>query len=253
MACQISVIMPLRNAAVYLAETLRSYRDNASPRMELLVVDDGSTDQSLAVLQQSGLAHRLFHACGVGPAAARNLALGQAEGLLTAFLDADDLWPRQTLARLAGVLHSQPQVRICAGRIQTFSTGEVAPEISHRLRAQAFYGVNLGAALFYTEDLRRLGGFDETLRFDEDTDLWIRCWEQGLEKRLIADTTLMYRLHSDNMTRQIQNNALALLPLLKRRRDRRSAGEESKPTQQSLAHYLGWLAPEQGFPASPQQ
>jgi len=235
---EISVIMPLYNGETYLAETLESYQRNAFPGVELIVVDDGSTDSSVEILKTKVPSVKLLTQTNGGPSKARNLALQKAEGTYIAFLDADDLWPPGTLEKLHGALSHNLEAGIAQGKIETFASGPVAEQIRHRLKDEPFYGVNLGSSLFKREDLLRMGGLDETLRHGEDTDFWFRCWEEGLEKTLVPHITLRYRLHNHNMTTEAASDAKMLLPLLKKHRDR-MRGRTPKSSV-SLTEYLGW-------------
>lgn len=237
---EISVIMPLFNSEEHLAETLESYRTNAFPGVEIVVVDDGCTDGSIGILQDRVPGCRLLHQKNGGPARARNLALQHAAGTYIAFLDSDDLWPEGTLRRLHQAITSH-DAHIAQGKVETFATGEVAASIQHRMKPEPQYGLNLGAALWRRADLDRMNGFDEALRFGEDTDLWFRCWEEGLSKALVPEVTLRYRLHQTNMTTEARSDALDLLPILKRHRDR-MRGKPPQPSE-GLAEYLGWVQP----------
>jgi len=232
--------MPLYNAEVHLAETLESYRRNAFAGVELLVVDDGCTDGSVGILESLMPECQLLKQKNGGPARARNLALREARGKYIAFLDSDDLWPDGTLQLLYQAMATSG-VHIAQGKIETFADGEIADSIKHRWRSEPQYGLNLGAALWRREDLERLNGFDEALRYGEDTDLWFRCWEEELRKKLVPEVTLRYRLHQTNMTTEARSDALDLLPILKRHRDR-MRGRPPRLSQ-GMAEYLGWVQP----------
>jgi len=238
----VSVIIPVLNAVRYLPESLQSLRQNCGVQMELVVVDDGSTDHSLEIVRESGLASTILKQSRRGPAAARNRGLEVASGEYVAFLDADDIWPAGTLVRLSEVLEGLPQVGVCQGKVATLAQPEVHPRLRRRILPQPSYTVNLGSALFRRELFRRVGGFDESLRFDEDTDLWMRLWEAGVEKERIPDVTLQYRLHAENMTVEAEENSRALLVLLKKHKDR-MAGRTVSPQKQGLAIFLGWTQP----------
>lgn len=235
----VSVVMPVYNGQEHLPETLECLRAEACQvDLELISVDDGSDDTSLDILQDSGLPGQVLRQSRKGPAAARNLGIGQARGEFVAFLDADDLWPEGSLALRCLTLRTEEHLAVCQGLVKTFATGPVPPRLTSRLRQQPFRAVNLGSALFRRSLLQTLGGFDESLTFDEDTDLWIRLWEAGVSKGWLEETCLLYRLHAQSMTRHAPEDARALLPLLKRHKDRMSG--QPVRSQVSLSAYLGW-------------
>lgn len=233
----ISVIMPVFNAERYLPETLGSFLRNRLPGVELVAIDDGCTDRSVEIIREAVPDARILVLGGAGPSKARNAGMGASQGDCIAFLDSDDLWPDGTLKRLITTMEAT-NAAIVQGRIETFADGEVAAGIKHRMKEAPFYGVNLGSFLIERRVAEQLNGLDESLRFGEDTDFWIRCWEQGVEKVTVDEVTLRYRLHTHNMSVQAASDAKMLLPLLKRHRDR-MAGRQPKSSV-SLSCYLGW-------------
>ena len=236
----VSVVMPVLNGMAYLPQALESYAQNRWEGVELWAVDDGSQDGSRECLQASGWVDCLLEGPGQGPAAARNCALRRCSGEYVAFLDADDQWPAGSLRARWEALQGSPQQEVAQGRVMTQVEESLAPRLASRVLEQPRYAVNLGSALFRKSCLDRVGLLDESLRFDEDTDLWIRLWEEGVMPVRLEAVCLEYRLHDQNMTREAQDNARALLPLLKRHRDRMAARPEVLAPGQSLASYLGW-------------
>lgn len=234
----VSVILPVRNGARFLPQTLDSIAANATVEMEVIAVDDGSTDASPAILRSNPLVSRVLVLSGKGPAAARNAGLQAASADFVAFLDADDLWPRATLERLLRGLRESPEAQVSQGKVATLAEADLHPRLRHLVLAEPTYLVNLGSALFRRETVLALGGFEERLRYGEDTDLWVRLWEQGAHKAMIPDTTLLYRLHGENMSCQAPPNSRALMPVFKRHMDR-MAGRKHSP-RESLASFLGW-------------
>jgi glycosyltransferase involved in cell wall biosynthesis len=97
----ITAIIPVHNGERHLAEAIQSVLAQTLPPGEIIVVDDGSTDASAAIAQSFGAPVRVLAQPNLGPAAARNLGLAHATGDLLAFLDADDLWTPNKLARQA--------------------------------------------------------------------------------------------------------------------------------------------------------
>ena len=103
----VSVVIPVYNAARFLADAIRSVQAQRHPRIEIIVVDDGSTDGSGEVARSFAGVRCLRQANG-GIAAARNAGVHEARGNLLAFLDADDLWTPGKLALQLDVLRADP-------------------------------------------------------------------------------------------------------------------------------------------------
>ncbi|MFP5382418.1 MAG: glycosyltransferase family 2 protein, partial [Gammaproteobacteria bacterium] len=107
----ISVIMPCHNAAAFVEEAVNSVLGQSYPRVELVIVDDGSTDGSSEILQRLAAARPdmivLIYQTRTGPWAARNRALAHASGNFIAFLDADDAWHPEALTRMHAALENE--------------------------------------------------------------------------------------------------------------------------------------------------
>jgi len=182
---KVSIIIPAFNAAAFAPRAIESIMAQSWTDWELLVVDDGSTDNTLDVLATYGSALRALSQANAGPASARNLGLAQATGEYVAFLDADDWWESGKLAEQVALLDANPEVGFCStGTRVVDATGSTVGDWP----CQASF-VPLPDALFMNGALisgstsgvmarRRLvlevGGFDSALRGFEDPDLWIR-------------------------------------------------------------------------------
>lgn len=106
---RVSVIIPCYNAAPYIGATIESVLAQTLPAAEIVVVDDGSRDDSLAVLAGFGERVRILTRPNGGPAAARNMAIAHASGDFIAFLDSDDLWEPEKLARQMAEFSAHPE------------------------------------------------------------------------------------------------------------------------------------------------
>ncbi|WP_051463184.1 glycosyltransferase family 2 protein [Deferrisoma camini] len=186
----VSVVIPCFNAARYVAETLSSVLAQTYPRLEVIVVDDGSTDGTLDVLHSFREAVTVVrHDRNRGVAAARNTGAGLARGEFLAFVDADDLWTPQKLTRQIEAA-SEPDVVLLVhtdlGYIDetgaphprpwpmwTTADGDCFAEL---LRSN---GVAASAALVRRPAFERCGGFEEGLRGTEDYHLWLRLTLRG--------------------------------------------------------------------------
>jgi glycosyltransferase involved in cell wall biosynthesis len=221
----VSVIIPAYNAAHFLPEAVRSIRWQGYQPLEILVVDDGSSDNCAEVAQSLGTDVRYVRQQNAGPSAARNRGLELAQGDFIAFLDADDQWPDEKLSIQLSRLEAEPSLDLVLGRIQYVAlNGGAVPEIPFENDDNTVAHVHLGSGLYRRRAFERIGNFDESLRFSEDVDWFLRARENGLNMRILRTTTLIYRLHGQNMTQNIPAVDRSLAIVLKRSIDRRRQG-----------------------------
>jgi len=218
----VSVIIPVFNGERFLREAVQSVLDQKYSPVEIIVIDDGSTDGTAAVAKSLSESVKYLHQTNQGPAAARNRGIEAAQGSLLAFADADDLWPAGKLALQLPYLIRDPKIDIVLGRIQQVRLSET---LHHQNLAEEFadpaFSVNLGSAVIRKSVFKRIGLFDETMRYSEDVDWFMRAREAGAAIVTIDAVTLFYRHHEQNMTRGKSTSELNVLKALKRSLDRR--------------------------------
>lgn len=223
----ISVIVPAYNAARFLPEAIASIRAQRWEPLEILLIDDGSTDETPAVASAlEGV--RAFRKPNGGAASARNFGLQEARGEWISFLDADDLWPPDKLARLAPRLEADPSLDVVTGRIQ-YVQMEGALWLEYRFERpdNTVSHIHLGAGLYRKRAFQRIGGFDESLSVGDDQDWFLRAREAGLRILIVGGITLQYRLHGANMTRGATAQRLELTEVVRRSLQRRRARDGS--------------------------
>jgi len=182
----ISVIMPVYNGERFLAGALHNvFAQNYHP-LEVIVVDDGSTDGSAGIIAAFGEQIRYFHQPNAGPAVARNTGLALARGEVIAFLDVDDLWP-------PGKLHFQMQY------------------------------LQQNPAFCRKAVFARVGGFDPTIRFGEDMDWFIRLREQQVVIEKLPTLGLLYRVRPGSMTYNKTLPEVGVFDIVRRIQQRRRA------------------------------
>ena len=211
----VSVVIPVFNGERFLREAVQSVLDQQYSPLEIIVVDDGSTDNTAIVARDLPEPVRYLHQTNQGPAAARNRGIEQAQGSLIAFADADDLWPAGKLESQLPLLIKDPRIDIVLGRIQQVLLSE-AEELG-----ETGFSVNLGSAVIRKSVFERIGLFDETMRYSEDVDWFMRARESGAAIVTIDAVTLLYRQHEQNMTRGKSTAELNVLKALKKSLDRR--------------------------------
>jgi glycosyltransferase involved in cell wall biosynthesis len=191
MAPSVSVIIPTHNRAFLVQEALASVQAQTYQDFEIVVVDDGGTDGTAAALAEWREVKVLRHSQRRGVSAARNTGIAWARGQWLAFLDSDDLWLPDKLARQVAYLTSRPDVRLCQTDETWVRRGvRVNKPLSHRKVAGRIFLPSLercmispSAAMVHRQLLRDHGGFDENLPAAEDYDLWLRLtwrYEVGL-------------------------------------------------------------------------
>lgn len=202
----VSVVMPVYNAAAYLEHAAASVLAQTHHEVELVAVDDGSTDESGRLLDRLATRDarvRVFHVENGGPSAARNVALGAIVGDYVAFLDADDWFLPDKLERQLEALASHPDADLVYSDHQEYDS---ASDSYHDVR-RGDPPVPMTEMLVYrpwfapiAPLLRRrlvdaVGGFDEALRAAEDWDYWLRCAREGAFV-YAPGTVAVYRRHS---------------------------------------------------------
>ena len=211
----ISVIMPVLNGERFIAEAIASIHAQNYPNLEILVIDDGSTDNSAEIAEQMG-AIVFKQAKNTGIAAARNRGLAAARGQLIAFLDADDLWVQNKLELQLKVLQKHPDILAVTGFVeQFFMLSSRQPII-----IKTFLPV-VSAVLVRREVFDQIGIFDETMTQSEDLDWFLRLREQSLGFVMLAQILLRYRSHDTNITSDKQAVRYWALQAIHRRSKRR--------------------------------
>lgn len=203
----ISVIMPCFNAAPYVAEAVASVFGQSHANVELIVVDDGSTDGSDKVLAKLANIHKgrmqLLHASQIGPYPARNLALKQVRGEYVAFLDADDWWDLGALEKLhAAIVENGADLAYCGW--QNVGEGiqsnphvppayEAEDPVAHFVRTCPW---PIHGALLRRHIIDRLQGFSERRFASMDYDFWLRTLAVTRNIIRVPEVLAFYRWHN---------------------------------------------------------
>lgn len=217
----ISVVIPAYNASRFLAQTLRNVLAQTQPPEEVLVIDDGSTDDTAAIAESFGPPVRVFRRPNSRQAASRNFGVQQATSEWIAFIDADDLWTPDKLQRQTEVLAAHPEADVCyTDHIKFRQECEEdpmempvdGPGLKYYPAAQVRRGLLESvtflpsSVLIRRSTFLRFGGFGTTFRIVEDWDLWLRLLHAGVQFVSCDAPLLLYRMHSNNVTK----NAITL-------------------------------------------
>jgi glycosyltransferase involved in cell wall biosynthesis len=213
----VSVVIPTYNSAPYIAQTLASVLAQTVADLEVLVVDDGSTDGTPGIVRRLADPRvRLIAQTNAGVCRARNRGIAEARSGLICLLDHDDYWYPDKLQRQLDVLARHPQAGVAystferwhadpaSGRFpppESFdfsaTPDDVDPEFSGWVHHQFLLDCWMltSTSMFRREVFERCGSFDESLPFSEDWDLWLRVAREFQFVQLRLPTTL-YRMHA---------------------------------------------------------
>ncbi len=204
----VSVIIPTYNRAFYLEKAIQSVLDQSYPDFDVIVVDDGSTDNTAEVVRKfKGV--MLIQQQNLGVAVARNTGIHRTRGKYVAFLDDDDLWLPGKLEKQVAYMEDHPATGMVYSAYQTIDshdtvTGEVTHVVSGQVWHDFMFGVPIAppTVMVRREVLDTVGVFDKSLRLGEDLDLWIRIARRypihGMKEPLVQ-----YRIHNSNTAKPI--------------------------------------------------
>jgi glycosyltransferase involved in cell wall biosynthesis len=196
----VSVIIPTFNRELFLPEALASvYAQNSAP-LQVIVVDDGSTDNTAAVVRGWGTDLEYVYQANRGPAAARNTGIQHAKGEWVTFLDSDDVWSANGLRRQLELTETYPSARVIWGTLQIMRQHETnlalfepcgLPVLLH-----SFETALIHRTLF---ESTQVGLLNESAFIGEDTDWFCRLFEQHVEIVVHQEVVSFYRWHQSNL------------------------------------------------------
>ncbi len=218
----VSVIIPAWNGAAFLAEAIESVKYQRYEKIEILVIDDGSTDETEQVARRFANEIRYIHRPHKGVAAARNRGLDEAQGGIIAFLDVDDLWPPYKLDLQLDALRDET-LEMVLGSTRFERTVEKAkgPLAKCGLESTFFY-YHLSSGLYRRSVFETVGRFDERLDLSEDIDWFLRAREAGVRAKVLRQETTIWREHGGNISVGKSFKDLKLFKIFKKSLERRA-------------------------------
>ncbi len=227
----VSVVIPAYNAATFIAETIESVQQQSYEHWEMLVVDDGSTDETAAVVRQYATAEariRLISQPNGGVSKARNRGVEEAHGELIAFLDADDRWLPDKLAAHVEFMRSHPQASASFARAELIQfDGTATRRTTHNFVEQVavqdvLYNnptITTSNIVIYKSVFERLGGFDESMGHDEDIELLFRLtYRSDLALMGLNRILLQYRLCENGLSSNLAKMEAGWMTLMEKAR-----------------------------------
>lgn len=230
---RVSVIIPVRNGKDFLQEALDSVLQQSFTNLELLLIDDGSTDDDYDRYALQDPRIRVIHLPGMGVSRARNVGMAQSRGDLLAFLDADDVWFPGKLQAQVSYFDAHPDVGVVFGKFirwQALPSGGFAPasslmrdagqlncadpERSGWLYTRLLDGllVGMNTAVVRRTVYEAIGGFNEALRQGEDYDFWLKA-SRVAEMHSLNGPIALYRIHGASAMHRLspENHLVNLL------------------------------------------
>jgi glycosyltransferase involved in cell wall biosynthesis len=218
----VSVIIPVYNGEPYLSNAIDNILAQTYRPIEIVVVNDGSTDNSDAVARRykKDIVYAVQE--NRGPGAARNKGLLLASGNIVAFLDVDDLWSENKLSVQLADLTSDASVEIVLGLTQVMRLRTSQEDkLNFEKWGDPICVLSLAAGVFRRSVFDKVGFFDETLYYGEDVDWFMRARETGVKITILQEVGLFYRLHASNMTLDAVQRDKYLVRAYKKSLDRR--------------------------------
>jgi glycosyltransferase involved in cell wall biosynthesis len=233
----IAVITPVRDGIAYLRETIQSVMAQQYASLEMIVIDDGSTDGSGALARSTGVC-RVIETPRVGPAGARNAGIGASKSDLLFFLDADDLMCPSALDASVAALLRAPEAGFAQGCARNFIS---KPDGTINLFTPPYRFINLSSGLWRRGVFDTVGLLDESLRYCEDLDFFMRCWERDIQRVTMDCVMFHYRRHPGNMTRGLKGAGFGTVRAYRKRIERIRGGEYDPlvPRRVTWPEYFG--------------
>jgi hypothetical protein len=219
----VSVIIPVHNGERFVADAVNSVLAQRYTSLEIIIIDDGSTDGTEAAVRRLPCDVHYFKQENLGPAAARNRGIRDASGDFVAFLDVDDLWPDHALGVLMDELLRHPEIDVARGYSQVMEYDTATGTYEYRGNPKESFPYSIACAVYRKRVFDRIGLFDKNLLYGEDTDWYNRAHEQQVPMRRVEAVTLHVRRHGRNMTHAKTLVELNMLRVLKLSLDRQRA------------------------------
>jgi glycosyltransferase involved in cell wall biosynthesis len=219
----VSVVIPAYNARLYLADALASAFAQTYKPIEIIVVDDGSTDGTFELALGFGHAVSVTRIPHAGESLARNHGIAMARGEFIAFLDADDLWSEDKLSEQMNAFVVDPSLDLVFAHVEHFISPDLdcdkIPKIQHLMRAMP--GLLPTLMLARRSAFDRAGIFESRWRSGPFVDWYMRAMDRGLRSTVLPATLAKRRLHESNSRSEKGGQYVDYVRVLKASLDRR--------------------------------
>lgn len=205
----VSVVIPCHNDGRYIEETIRSVENQTYEEIEIVIIDDASTDeQTRKVLDKLSSKHRVIRFKeNHGPSKGRNEAIIQSKGEIILCLDADDIIEPKYIEKGIEIFRSRPSVGVVYCRARYFDNRQgpwALPKYS--VGRMLIENVIFISAMFRKDLWAKVGGFDEKMKWREDWDFWLSVIEQKVEVEMIDEVLFNYRIKAQSRDQSFMKN-----------------------------------------------
>ena len=203
----VTCVVPAFDAGEHLRGALECIVAQTHPPTEVLVVDDGSADDTVAIARAWGEPVRVIEQPTSGPAATRNRGATEATGDLLAFLDPDDRWLPHKLEVQVAHLTAEPGAGGCVARVRQVWDEAFSEEAAHyadhaRMADDGVPGYATTSLLVRREAWAEVGPLDTERWYSDATEWFVRARDRGVRIDLLDDVLVLHRLHGHNLTRR---------------------------------------------------
>jgi len=222
---EISVIIPTRDYGKFIGEALESVIKQSLPPAEIIVIDDGSEDNTAEIVAKFSARVRYYFSEKKGVGAARNLGVRFSSGEMIAHLDADDIWIPEKLERQAEEFIKTPDLDIAGGMMRPFFCKQMDPDKKRKIHCSPvpLPGFSASVLLVRRSSFFKVGFYREDLRVGQDLEWFLRAREIPLQERMVNELLAYRRLHDSNSSMIKKNDQMEMLRVLKESIDRRRA------------------------------
>lgn len=203
----VSVTIPVYNGARYLGEALDSVFNQSYPSLEVIVVNDGSTDQTAKIACGYPGVHYLYQT-NQGVSAARNLAIDVAKGEFIAFLDADDIWKPEKIARQTNFMLNNPDILITGTKAVNFLEPDtLLPDwLEKRTDWKEVNHIIPSTLVVHSSVFSLIGGFSTEFLSNEDTEWLWRAKKAEINMHHLDEVLALRRYHGANLSWKNSNS-----------------------------------------------
>jgi glycosyltransferase involved in cell wall biosynthesis len=223
---RVGVVIPTRNGECYLGAAIESVLAQTHRALDVVIVDDGSTDATLEVARGFSPEARCLELRHLGLGAARNAGVTAVRGRYIAFLDQDDVWTPQKLELQLAAFDASPAPDLVFGNVREFISPEVGPDVAARLRCvTASRPAALPGTMLATRAvIARVGPFSQRWVSNDFMAWLLLARELGAREVMLDEHVLSRRLHGSNFSHRTDVTHVEYVRVLKQSLDRRRTG-----------------------------